>query len=169
MPKDLGTWGFILSLAALLLMYPVGLLINLTSPKIQNWWAARSQQSVVKRLNKLESELGELEEFRPLEEVENEILWGQEMLMTLVGGCTHLLLAAALVVCHYVIPSNESHKMQMARIFLFVIMLVNLGTLRAYRHKKSEYRYTRSPARRARLKASILKLRTDLSKHGTGA
>ena len=32
-PKDLGEWGFILSLLALLLMYPVGLIVNISSPK----------------------------------------------------------------------------------------------------------------------------------------
>jgi hypothetical protein len=56
-PTDLGTWGFILSLAALLLMYPIGLLINLTSPKIETWSAGWSRDRLAKRVQKLEEKL----------------------------------------------------------------------------------------------------------------
>jgi hypothetical protein len=37
--KDLGWWGFVLSLVALFLLYPVGVIVNITTPKLQNWWA----------------------------------------------------------------------------------------------------------------------------------
>ncbi len=57
MPRDLGTWGFILSVAALILMYPVGLLVNWSSPKIQDWWASWSQRRLQKKIQGLEREL----------------------------------------------------------------------------------------------------------------
>jgi hypothetical protein len=57
MPTDLGTWGFIISIICLVLMYPMGLLINLTSPKVQDWWAARSRRSLEKQIASLRYKL----------------------------------------------------------------------------------------------------------------
>ena len=61
LPKDLGTWAFILSLLTLILMYPAGLLINLTTPLVANWLAKWSRSSLEKRISKLENKLAELE------------------------------------------------------------------------------------------------------------
>ncbi len=61
MPTDLGTWGFILSLVALVLLYPAGVLVNLTTPKIKNWWASRSQATLKKRIHILQSRLSVME------------------------------------------------------------------------------------------------------------
>jgi hypothetical protein len=91
MPRDLGTWGFILSITALLLMYPVGVLINLTSPGIRNWWAARSRKSLTKRIDILQRQLQRAEALTALSEFENETLWRFEKLVAFVGGAFHLL------------------------------------------------------------------------------
>ncbi len=52
--RDLGWWGFVISIIALLGAYPLSLLVNLTSPALKNWWAERSIASIRKRIDKLE-------------------------------------------------------------------------------------------------------------------
>ena len=58
---DLGWWGFVLAVLALLIAYPLSLLANLTSPFIKNWWAERSVTSIRKRIDKLERQLQDYE------------------------------------------------------------------------------------------------------------
>jgi hypothetical protein len=57
MPKDLGTWAFILSLAAIVLMYPIGLLINFTAPKLETWFASWSRDRLASRIEVLQERL----------------------------------------------------------------------------------------------------------------
>ena len=63
-PKDLGEWGFILSLLALLLMYPVGLIVNISSPKLQDWFAGWSKDRLLARIDKLQTTRQWIKTFR---------------------------------------------------------------------------------------------------------
>src|SRR5437868_3128293 len=50
LPHDLTTWAFFLSVAALVLAVPFGIVGTLLAPKVQVWWATRSLKSVAQRL-----------------------------------------------------------------------------------------------------------------------
>jgi hypothetical protein len=93
MPKDLGTWGFILSVLALILMYPVGLLVNWTSPKFQDWLAAWSQRRLQKKIWGLERE------------VSNPIT-GEEVVIYGLNGILHFLLNLLAFLVVWFTPGN---------------------------------------------------------------
>jgi hypothetical protein len=76
--KDLGWWGFVLSIVALILLYPMGVLVNVTTPKLQNWWAARSQASLQKRIRTLQAELARIERLQRITLTEDLTLLGIE-------------------------------------------------------------------------------------------
>jgi hypothetical protein len=42
LPHDLGTWSFIVSVAALILALPLGIVGTLLAPRVQVWWIVRS-------------------------------------------------------------------------------------------------------------------------------
>jgi len=94
MPKDLGTWGFILSLAAIVLMYPVGVLINLSSPKIHNWYSSRSVDKAAERANALRDRLQHLKQIEIGHPAYTSILSACMLLSLQLGATTHLLLGA---------------------------------------------------------------------------
>jgi hypothetical protein len=74
--KDLGWWGFVIAVVALLLAYPFSLLANLTSPTVKNWWAARSRAGLQKRIRTLARELAVMEQNPPLTHAEYGALMG---------------------------------------------------------------------------------------------
>ncbi len=50
LPTDLGTWGFILALATLLLAIPLGIAATLLAPKVKLWWFLRSVKGSASQL-----------------------------------------------------------------------------------------------------------------------
>lgn len=42
LPHDIGTWGFIATVVALILALPLGIIGTLVAPKVQLWWFLRS-------------------------------------------------------------------------------------------------------------------------------
>ena len=74
MHNDLTTWSFILALAALVLTLPLAILGTLLTPRVEDWWAKRSERSLTKRINKLETKLASLDGKTPLTEIEEKIL-----------------------------------------------------------------------------------------------
>lgn len=61
LPKDEGTWGIILAIAALVLAFPLTVIGNLVTPKIRNWWAKRSVSTLEARIAKLKAELSKMD------------------------------------------------------------------------------------------------------------
>jgi hypothetical protein len=64
LPTDLGTWGFILALAALLLAIPLGIAATLLAPKVRLWWFLRDVNGTASQLISL-TKYGELLEKEP--------------------------------------------------------------------------------------------------------
>ena len=50
---DFGFWGFALSVVALVLIIPLGIVVNILTPKVQNWWATTSQGRFSRRVAEL--------------------------------------------------------------------------------------------------------------------
>jgi hypothetical protein len=61
LPRDLGTWGFILSLAALLLTIPLGIVSTLLAPKVRLWWFLRNVKGTANKLISLTEYRDQLE------------------------------------------------------------------------------------------------------------
>ena len=162
-PRDLGTWGFILGVLTLLFAYPVGLLVDITSPEIQNWWSTRSQASLKKRISLLEQELARLEAIQPLNHYENRLLRGVEELQLLVSGGTYMLLTATLLIFLMLVPRNDPRRLGFGLGFLIALQLTNVAVFAVMRARHGNYRHLRSPVRRVRLRKSIEKLTMKVS------
>jgi hypothetical protein len=54
---DVNKIALVLAIVALILMYPVGVFANLTSPRIRDWYSTRSQKGLRERIVELEQRL----------------------------------------------------------------------------------------------------------------
>ena len=160
---DLGWWSFICSVSALVLVIPMGVLVNVITPKLLNWWAERSTASTLKRIVALEKQLSNYEAFyAELSDVENWTLKGIEALGVLgsVGLLFICLDGIALATIYkppqsflwrFPLPLEDLCLMGMiiATFFLYSIFL-----------EMARYRKKRSPEVRRNLKLSIEKLKS---------
>jgi hypothetical protein len=154
---DLGTWGFILSIVAILLMYPMGLLINMTTPAVQNWIASRTKSSLIKRIALLENKLAELEKAPPITEVEDEILWRLQSVKIGVIGAAN----GVIFVFYFGMKSLTGVNVSVFADFQILVLLalvVNLIMQLRLRYEK-DLRMRRSPRVRANLRKSIEELK----------
>lgn len=153
LPTDSGTWGIVLAILAIVLMYPVGLLINLTTPLVQNWIVTRSKASLINRIAKLENQLVELEKTPVITDVENYLLWGQQRIQITVFGAVGVLTTVVYFGIRSLsdITSSQFKAFtKLAMVALFVDLVLQLRS--RYEHN---FRYTRSPERRRRLRTAI--------------
>jgi Na+-transporting methylmalonyl-CoA/oxaloacetate decarboxylase gamma subunit len=97
-PKDLTTWAFIFSVLALVLMYPVGVLINITTPRLQNRWAARSRSALQARIARLEGELNRMPGLPEVSEVEDMILRRSQLALKILFICFDMLFSILTVI-----------------------------------------------------------------------
>jgi hypothetical protein len=157
LPHDLGTWGFILSIIALLAMYPVGLLINMTTPAIQNWLAKFTRASLEKRIAELERRLEKLEEIPELSDVDNHILWEVKSTRLTVISHTNIVLLFMLLAVGVVAKTDSPEFIGFSRIVLLVVLLS--GTLLMLLRYQHDFRYERSPDVRKSLRKAIAELK----------
>jgi hypothetical protein len=153
LPRDLGTWGFILSLATIVLMYPVGLLINMTTPIVQNWVATRTKQSLVKRIERLENELAELEKIPPIDEVQDYVLWGLTAIRILIIEVTSTL-TALLYLAVRVLSAGTGRTIDDFTYFA-VFVMISSAVLQLRLRYSHDFRRARSPRRREGLRTEI--------------
>lgn len=75
---DIGWWGFWVGIAAIVLTVPLSMIGNILTPKVQNWWATRSENAMKKRIHTLRSRLADYEsrfpEMTEFEDVVSECL-----------------------------------------------------------------------------------------------
>lgn len=157
LPTDLGTWGFILAILGIVLMYPVGLLINLTTPLVQMWIATRSTASLRNRIQRLEGELAELEKTPPISEVEDQLLWnGRATKIAILGATSTLTLLLYFGI--QVVGDVNSRQFKVFSVLVFSILVLNLIGQMVVRYGH-DLRYARSPRRRKNLRIAIDDLR----------
>jgi hypothetical protein len=157
-PHDLGTWGFILSVLAILLMYPVGLLINLTSPVIQNWIATRSKKSLERRIEILENELASWENNPPTTEVEDQILWAIQNMKIIFYG-TQSGLVMFIIIAIYTIERPSASAARELLLLYAIVAATNLWMMYRVRYAKG-FRWERSLKIRESRRKTITDLRT---------
>jgi hypothetical protein len=159
---DKATLGIILAIIAILLMYPVGLLINLTTPLVANLIASRSKASLIKRIARLENELDELEKIPPISDVENEILWKLTNLKMTIIGFSSIVMMVMYMGIRVVSDPNNASLTTFATTTAFVVISNFALQLWLYFHR--DFRTLRSPDRRKNLRSTIenlKKLRED--------
>jgi hypothetical protein len=88
---DLGWWGFVISIVALVAAYPLDLLAHMTSPRIKNWWAERSVRSLQMRIDKIEKQLAKYDHDKELSDGEYYLLKASEGLALLMGLCVNMV------------------------------------------------------------------------------
>jgi hypothetical protein len=166
--KDLGWWGFVISIIALLSAYPLSLLANLTSPALKNWWAERSVASTRKRIDQLERQLAEYMQYPALSEGEDYILRATEALSMLLALCVTMLAVLLMAVAWFAPATVSNHDKQplvalalTGGIIAFLIGVVIFGRFSRFRGK-------RSPIDRNNLNKYIDELKKKLSQRTRG-
>jgi hypothetical protein len=135
-------------------MYPVGILTNISTPKLQNWWAERSRTALIKRIDKLQGELRGRSVLLERSESEDEIIEGiYRLTKTVIVGFNYTFLTL-LLMANTVRP-RVICSIGMIAFFVIFILVNQLST--------SQKR--RSPHRRMELERSIETLRSKLENH----
>lgn len=162
---DLGWWGFVFGITALVLALPLGITGNLMTPMLKNWWATRSQSSLQKRIDKLQRELEGYEgRFELLSMSENLTLRGIESMckfIVMIGqGILLLMWYAAVILDHT--SSIKLHQFIALLIVLATCYLLQRIIEKHLIKDIRDFRVPRSPAHREYLKVAIKKLRGKL-------
>ena len=170
MPHDLGTWGFIIALVALILAYPLDVLAHITLPIIRDWWAARSIAVLEKRRNVLSSQLDKLHGVPVIDVLSDIVLQSLQRIILAIGQAVNLMIGAiAVTQSNFSFNWNLSEKsifvLPTAKgIFMIVILGFNaywttslIGDLRKYRRDVS-------PRIREGIRAEVTKIEKALHK-----
>lgn len=163
LPHDLGTWSFILSVAALALTVPLGMVGTLLAPKVQLWWFIRSVRGTANELTALVEYRQQLEK-EPLFSPTEAFLYEQQLRVLMA---LHLL-AYLVVLAVAMIPKVHPH-MTVGEDWIatrpaipFVVILIASGT---YFGSVSLNRLRRSaPNERTKTEERIGKLVAELQK-----
>ena len=169
---DLSWWSFVLAALALVLMFPASIVANLVTPRLKNWWAERSESSIRRRIEKLESELAKQEKAYPaLTEAEDLLLMGIEA-CGLIGAVGVQMLAVLIMVSGVVIvqlPKPLTIGIRELGMPLTVLAVVSLlmSTLLVFLifSKLTRFRTDRSPRQRTAMRKSIAELKQKLGDH----
>jgi hypothetical protein len=151
------TLGIILAIVAIVLMYPVGVLINMTTPAIHLWIATRTRTSLVKRIERLEAELKALEEFPAIDEVQDETLWDIRRLHMLVIAATSLIVLVIVDATTVLMPPHSTTATRL-NIGVGVFVVGNAVLIWRLRNKH-DFRYKRSPKTRTGYRKAINELK----------
>jgi hypothetical protein len=159
--KDPGWWGFWISILALLGAYPLSLLANLTSPRIQNWWAARSRASLEKRIAQLEAALAAMQHDESITNVESYTLFRIDRLELHTIVSVHILLGTAFGAALFTAINTQTHWVYWIVGATASGTVVNLS--RVFWPDK-HFEYFRSSNDERDLRKDIEKLKADLTK-----
>jgi hypothetical protein len=157
MHHDLGWWGVVLSIVALVLMIPASMVANLLTPLFVNWLVSWSRSSLESRIAKLEKQLAELEQHPAIDEVQDQILWGITNLKMRMMEVT----STVAIIGYFgarTIANPDADAFKLFSVWVFIILnLTTFLTLRL-RYQK-DFRFKRSPKVREGLLKSINELK----------
>ena len=162
---DAGWWGVALGIAALILAYPIGLLATLTGPGIKNWWAERSVAAIKARIQQLEKQLEDYEQYKELTEGEDYILRATEALGMLFLVCI-LMLAVVLLSIISIAPATFYDRNAVMGLALGALIFGFIVSFMLFTHY-SLFRTRRSPADRQLLRKALNSLKDTLAQRTT--
>jgi len=165
---DLGWWSFILSVAAVILAtigIPVAIIAPLIAPKLEDWWATRSDTSIRERIATLERRLSEYERgYEQLREAEVWMLKGIQVL-GILGSMILLCIAACILALATIYKPPHSWLWG----FPFPLQYLSLpatvtafGLILWFGLTVEAFRTRRSPGVRRALKSSIRELNSRI-------
>jgi hypothetical protein len=168
--RDLAWWSFVVGITALILCFPLAVLANIVTPRLQNWWAERSVASIRKRVAALEKQfLANEQEGQSLSDGEDWILLGIEMLGMLGSFSLSMLGATMFTIAERIPLIDNPHSAPITQsvgvekialvvgVFALVFMYIFAQRLGVFRRK-------RSPSVRRSMEKSIVKLKEQLAK-----
>jgi phosphate/sulfate permease len=164
MHHDLAWWGTFLAVVALVLMLPVSIAANILTPILKNWWAERSDASTQKRIESIEKQLADYEQYAELSEGVDYVLMATEALAMLLGLCNTMLAVILLLLVTFDLPTVSVPD---KRPFALLALVAGLGTFLiglVVFGRFSRFRQKRSPFNRNMLRNYIAKLREKLAK-----
>ncbi len=159
---DLGWWGFVLAITTLVLAYPLDVLAHLTSPKVRDWWASRSQAALVRRITKLKDELSKIEKNALISRTEEELFRGIESTLSMAWSVGYFVLGGMAFVFWDLAPQNARGRWSLpVGLVLFVVFLT--WAYRRDKRKIRDYRSMRSTRYKCSVEKDITKLEVELS------
>jgi hypothetical protein len=155
-PHDLATF---LAILALILMYSVSLVANLSTPMLRDWWAARSQASLIKRRSALLTQTDELRDVPMVDEGADLILKFVGVAIATVTFATHIVLGGIFLL----LDSMRIIRGDFPRTaFFWILMWSNLGLgLRSVLRVKRARRRI-SPAVRSNMEKEIQRIEAKI-------
>ena len=154
---DLGWWAFIISIVALVAAYPSSLLANLTTPFIVTWFVRWSRSSLENRIAGLERTLQDLEKEPPIDEAQEQILWGiKHAKITVLGAVSNI--AIIIYFALKAIPGISVDGLHVCAFFVFTTLGLNMVFMLKERYER-DFRFRRSPTVRRDLRKVIANLK----------
>jgi hypothetical protein len=97
MPRDFGTWSLIIAVVTLVLTVPLNMAANLASPKVKDWWAARSTKALNSRLEILRTQEKVLSASPPPSLVDIIVVSRLNRLSVLIEAAVHTVIVVGLM------------------------------------------------------------------------
>jgi hypothetical protein len=154
LPHDVGTWGLILAVVALILAVPLGIVSILLAPKVKLWWFLRSVKGNANKLISL-TEYREGLEREPLFTPMEEIMWRHQRNLIYLAHFLAYILILVIVLVPKVHPhmaifeTAQATKPALPFIFILVCSFVYFGGSVLSRLRRS------SPDERKRVEKEI--------------
>jgi hypothetical protein len=127
---DAGKWSLVLAIVALVLIYPVGVLATLTSPRINDWYSTRNRKKLRMRLAFLETRLQISEEECTYSAVEWKIYTAVHEADRRTFAAGHMLYTLVVVgfILGYPNVVSTVHPRPAAKFLAWIIMLNALSS-----------------------------------------
>lgn len=90
-------WTIGLWIAALILAFPISITANIFTPKILNWWSARSIASLKQRIAKLESNLAAVQPIPTWSPFEHSVMYALERIAWLIMSIGTLIIGLVII------------------------------------------------------------------------
>jgi len=164
LPKNLGVWGFWIAIISLCLAYPVSLLANITSPRIQDWWAARSRRTLSTRIKILESQLTKTERNIEPNEIFGRILKFAYVGTLLLGVGVYAIFTCVLLGV-WLFLSPTFHRTLFMALTLGLALVVEGLCMYAVKMLAHDFRHLIYSGMQDHLKLTITQLKNKLTKH----
>ena len=166
-------WGIFLSAAAIILTIPLSVVGNLVTPALKNWWAARSEASLKKRIANLEAMLARCEQIPPISDAAHIGLVSMQFILAGLGMLTllgQLLLQFTIEIAQASSPPASAPKSLPSAIaqlplqahFVFALSLMITFILMFAAGRIGGFLQVRSPYARRTMASSLEKLRAKL-------
>jgi hypothetical protein len=162
--KDLGWWGFWISIFTFFAAVPLGVTANLLAPKIQNWWAGRSREALRRRIAELEAELIIMSNAKPISETADFMFNRIDGLEYRMFRYTFLIVYIGLVAisAHYI----REHRLVPVLMFGFLAVIGYVLGAMELRQRPRYFDEFRSPTHERETIEALGKLKQKLEKHG---